>query len=224
MLMGLVTKNAILLVDYAKVLQTRGMERTAGGDHGGQDEAAAHPDDDAAMIFGMLPLALGIGAGAEERAAMARAVVGVWSRRPSSRCSSCRSFTPADDFAAWMRRRWEGRGAGRRRRRPADPAPGDPCPRPRAAVAADSADVDVLTLDDVVRITLENNRTSARPGAAQRHEGKYGRGARGGPAAARRLRRGSRSWDTTRKRSASPGEHHGGRPARGTSPCTRGGR
>jgi len=70
---------------------------------------------------------------------------------------------------------------------------------PRPAVAAGSADVDVLTLDDVVRITLENNRTSARPwSCATPWKGGTSRSVRG-PAAARRLRRGSRSWDTTQE-------------------------
>ena len=46
MLMGLVTKNAILLVDFAKVLRSRGMERTGSHHHRRPDQAPAHHDDD----------------------------------------------------------------------------------------------------------------------------------------------------------------------------------
>ena len=76
MLMGLVTKNAILLVDYAKVLRGRGMERREAVITAGRTRLRPIVMTTLAMIFGMLPLALGIGAGAEMRAPMARAVVG----------------------------------------------------------------------------------------------------------------------------------------------------
>jgi HAE1 family hydrophobic/amphiphilic exporter-1 len=76
MLMGLVTKNAILLVDYAKVLRGRGMERREAVITAGRTRLRPIVMTSLAMIFGMLPLALAIGAGAEMRAPMARAVVG----------------------------------------------------------------------------------------------------------------------------------------------------
>ena len=76
MLMGLVTKNAILLVDYAKVLRHRGRERREAVIAAGRTRLRPIIMTTLAMIFGMLPLALGIGAGAEMRAPMARAVVG----------------------------------------------------------------------------------------------------------------------------------------------------
>jgi len=76
MLMGLVTKNAILLVDYAKVLRGRGMERREAVITAGRTRLRPIVMTTLAMIFGMLPLALGLGAGAEMRAPMARAVVG----------------------------------------------------------------------------------------------------------------------------------------------------
>jgi HAE1 family hydrophobic/amphiphilic exporter-1 len=76
MLMGLVTKNAILLVDYAKVLRHRGMERREAVITAGRTRLRPIVMTTLAMIFGMLPLALAIGAGAEVRAPMARAVVG----------------------------------------------------------------------------------------------------------------------------------------------------
>lgn len=76
MLVGLVTKNAILLVDYTNTLRARGMERT-------EAILAASPTrlrpilmTTFAMIFGMLPTALGLGRGAEFRAPLATPVIG----------------------------------------------------------------------------------------------------------------------------------------------------
>jgi len=76
MLMGLVTKNAILLVDYAKVLRKRGMERREALILSGRTRLRPIMMTTVAMIFGMAPMALKIGAGSEMRAPMARAVVG----------------------------------------------------------------------------------------------------------------------------------------------------
>jgi HAE1 family hydrophobic/amphiphilic exporter-1 len=76
MLMGLVTKNAILLVDYTKVLRGQGMARREALIAAGRTRLRPIMMTTLAMIFGMLPLALGLGAGGEMRAPMARAVIG----------------------------------------------------------------------------------------------------------------------------------------------------
>ncbi len=76
MLMGLVTKNAILLIDYGKVLRERGLSRTEAMIEAGRTRLRPIMMTTLAMIFGMLPLALALGAGAEMRAPMARAVIG----------------------------------------------------------------------------------------------------------------------------------------------------
>jgi HAE1 family hydrophobic/amphiphilic exporter-1 len=76
MLMGLVTKNAILLVDFAQVLRSQGMERGEAIITAGMTRLRPIMMTTLAMIFGMLPLALGLGPGAEVRAPMARAVIG----------------------------------------------------------------------------------------------------------------------------------------------------
>jgi len=76
MLMGLVTKNAILLVDYTKVLRGRGMDRRTALITAGRTRLRPIMMTTSAMIFGMLPLFFAIGEGAEMRAPMARAVVG----------------------------------------------------------------------------------------------------------------------------------------------------
>lgn len=76
MLMGLVTKNAILLVDYAQTLQSRGYDRFASLVESGKTRLRPILMTTLAMIFGMLPLALALGPGAEMRAPMARGVIG----------------------------------------------------------------------------------------------------------------------------------------------------
>ena len=76
MLMGLVTKNAILLVDYTKVLRERGLDRREALITAGRTRLRPIMMTTTAMIAGMLPLFFGLGEGAEFRAPMARAVVG----------------------------------------------------------------------------------------------------------------------------------------------------
>src|SRR5947208_11531522 len=82
MLVGLVTKNAILIVEYA----TR--RRRAAGERGERDDpveaviAAARIRlrpilmTTLATVFGVMPIALGLGAGAEARKPLGAAVVG----------------------------------------------------------------------------------------------------------------------------------------------------
>ena len=77
MLMGLVTKNAILLVDFTNTLRRRDkMERNAAILKAGPIRLRPILMTTFAMIFGMLPIALGRGAGSESRAPMAVAVIG----------------------------------------------------------------------------------------------------------------------------------------------------
>ena len=76
MLMGLVTKNAILLVDFANQARGEGLGRTEALIKAGSTRLRPIVMTTLAMIFGMLPLAFAIGAGAEMRAPMARAVIG----------------------------------------------------------------------------------------------------------------------------------------------------
>jgi hydrophobic/amphiphilic exporter-1 (mainly G- bacteria), HAE1 family len=86
MLMGLVTKNAILLVDFAIRMREDGVDtdgrRVAGMD---RTEALLHAArvrlrpilmTTLAMIFGMVPLAFALSEGSEQRAPMGQAVIG----------------------------------------------------------------------------------------------------------------------------------------------------
>jgi multidrug efflux pump subunit AcrB len=75
-LMGLVTKNAILLVDFANRGQREGMSRNDALLAAGQVRLRPILMTTAAMIFGMLPLALGLGEGSEQQAPMGRAIIG----------------------------------------------------------------------------------------------------------------------------------------------------
>jgi len=76
MLMGLVTKNAILLIDFAKQRMAEGMPRDKALLDAARVRMRPIIMTTAAMIFGMLPLAIGVGAGAEGRAPMAHAIIG----------------------------------------------------------------------------------------------------------------------------------------------------
>jgi HAE1 family hydrophobic/amphiphilic exporter-1 len=76
MLMGLVTKNAILLVDFVNQARGRGMARAEAIVEAARVRLRPILMTTAAMVFGMLPLALGLGEGSEARAPMAHAVIG----------------------------------------------------------------------------------------------------------------------------------------------------
>ena len=76
MLMGLVTKNAILLIDFVKQKREQGMGRSEAILEAGPIRLRPILMTTFAMVFGMLPVAFGIGPGAEFRAPMARAVIG----------------------------------------------------------------------------------------------------------------------------------------------------
>lgn len=115
MLMGLVTKNAILLVDYAKTLQSRdGMNRTEAVMLAGRTRLRPIMMTTLAMIFGMLPLFFGIGAGGEWRAPMARAVVGgLLTSTVLTLLVVPVMYTYMDDFGSWLKSKWRGDGVKR---------------------------------------------------------------------------------------------------------------
>jgi len=76
MLMGLVTKNAILLVDFANRARRGGASLHDSLLQAGQVRLRPILMTTAAMIGGMTPLALGIGEGGETQAPMGRAIIG----------------------------------------------------------------------------------------------------------------------------------------------------
>jgi HAE1 family hydrophobic/amphiphilic exporter-1 len=74
--MGLVKKNAILLIDYTNVLRERGMAKRDAILQAGPVRLRPILMTTFAMIMGMMPIAIGIGEGAESRSPMAIAVIG----------------------------------------------------------------------------------------------------------------------------------------------------
>jgi multidrug efflux pump subunit AcrB len=76
MLMGLVTKNAILLVDFTNHGQREGQTQHDAILAAGQVRLRPILMTTLAMIFGMLPMAIGMGDGGESQAPMGRAVIG----------------------------------------------------------------------------------------------------------------------------------------------------
>jgi len=76
MLMGIVTKNAIMLVDFAVEEMKRGLPRADAIVDAGRKRARPIIMTTIAMIGGMLPSAYGVGSGGEFRSPMAIAVIG----------------------------------------------------------------------------------------------------------------------------------------------------
>lgn len=76
MLMGIVAKNAILLIDFAIEMRVRGMDRIEAVIEAGHKRARPIVMTSIAMSAGMLPSALGVGEGGAFRAPMAIAVMG----------------------------------------------------------------------------------------------------------------------------------------------------
>ena len=75
-LLGLTTKNAILIVDYINQLRREGLERTEAILKAGPIRLRPILMTTAATILGMAPISLGLGAGSELRSPMAVAIAG----------------------------------------------------------------------------------------------------------------------------------------------------
>ncbi|MEA2489405.1 MAG: hypothetical protein QOH21_1197 [Acidobacteriota bacterium] len=76
LLMGIVAKNAILLIDFAKWRNESGMPLRESLIEAGRIRLRPILMTSFALVAGMIPVALGIGEGAEFRAPMGRAVIG----------------------------------------------------------------------------------------------------------------------------------------------------
>ncbi|MBW4446867.1 MAG: efflux RND transporter permease subunit [Spirirestis rafaelensis WJT71-NPBG6] len=75
-LLGISNKNAILIVDYINQLREAGLDRTAAILQAGPVRLRPIMMTTAATILGMVPIALGLGAGSELRSPMAVAIAG----------------------------------------------------------------------------------------------------------------------------------------------------
>ena len=117
MLMGLVTKNAILLVDFA-IRSREPQEQPDGSIKPGLSrhdalllaaEVRLRPIlmTTLAMIFGMVPLAFALSEGAEQRAPMGQAVIGgVITSSLLTLVVVPVVYCYLDDLAEWMKRKW----------------------------------------------------------------------------------------------------------------------
>ncbi|MDZ4847283.1 MAG: efflux RND transporter permease subunit [Chitinophagales bacterium] len=76
MLLGLVSKNAILIVDFTNHLKEKGMPVVDALVEAGKERLRPILMTTVAMIFGMLPIALATGSGAEVKNGMAWAIIG----------------------------------------------------------------------------------------------------------------------------------------------------
>lgn len=115
MLMGLVTKNAILLVDFAIRMREQGMERSQALLLAARVRLRPILMTTLAMIFGMVPLAFALSEGSEQRAPMGQAVIGgVITSSLLTLVVVPVVYCYLDDLAAWFlrRRRPAGSGAG----------------------------------------------------------------------------------------------------------------
>ncbi len=116
MLMGLVTKNAILLIDFA--IRSRGgiHEGTGHGEPMNREEALLHAAKvrlrpilmtTLAMVFGMVPLAFALSEGSEQRAPMGQAVIGgVITSSLLTLVVVPVVYCYLDDLAAWAKRKF----------------------------------------------------------------------------------------------------------------------
>jgi multidrug efflux pump subunit AcrB len=76
LLIGLVTKNSILLVEYANQLKERGLDAMAAVREAGRIRLRPILMTSVATIMGALPIALGLGAGSASRRPLGYAIVG----------------------------------------------------------------------------------------------------------------------------------------------------
>jgi multidrug efflux pump subunit AcrB len=118
MLMGIVTKNAILLVDFAVVMMHQGMDRVKAVVEAGHKRARPIVMTSIAMSAGMLPSALGVGEGGSFRAPMAIAVIGgIIVSTVLSLVVVPSFFLIMDDFS-WLMMKLFGRFVGRKEPEP----------------------------------------------------------------------------------------------------------
>jgi HAE1 family hydrophobic/amphiphilic exporter-1 len=117
LLMGLVTKNSILLVDYANQLRAEGRDKLSAIREAAPVRMRPVLMTAFSMIFGVLPAALGVGPGAETRAPMAVATAaGMFSSMLLTLLIVPLFYVAIDDFAEFckalpsrLRGRWRGR-------------------------------------------------------------------------------------------------------------------
>jgi HAE1 family hydrophobic/amphiphilic exporter-1 len=111
LLFGLVTKNSILLVDYANQLRDEGMDKVTAMSTAAPVRMRPVLMTAISMIFGVLPAAVGIGPGSETRAPMAVATAaGMLSSMSLTLLVVPVFYLALDDAADWVKARVFRRG------------------------------------------------------------------------------------------------------------------
>jgi HAE1 family hydrophobic/amphiphilic exporter-1 len=125
LLMGIVAKNAILLIDFAKWAREKGMSRRDALIEAGRIRLRPILMTTFALIAGMLPVAIGHGEGADFRAPLGRAVIGgVITSTLLTLIVIPTIYEILDEFKEWAASKF----SGRRRAAPAhapEPSAGD---------------------------------------------------------------------------------------------------
>ncbi len=112
MLVGLVTKNSILLVDYTNTLRGRGLAMREAVVEAGAVRLRPILMTSVSTLFGILPVAIGLGAGAESRRPLGVAVAGgITASTLLTLVVVPVVYTLIDDGLAALRARWHRRGA-----------------------------------------------------------------------------------------------------------------
>ncbi|MFP6641874.1 MAG: efflux RND transporter permease subunit, partial [Myxococcota bacterium] len=105
LLFGLVTKNSILLIDYANQLRAQGMEKVEAIRTAAPVRMRPVLMTALSMIFGVLPAAMGLGPGAETRAPMAVATaMGMFSSTVLTLLVVPVVYLLVDDGMDWLKR------------------------------------------------------------------------------------------------------------------------
>ena len=113
MLMGIVTKNAILLVDYTNTLISRGRERNEALLEAGPVRLRPILMTAVTTIVAVLPVALAFSEGSEARAPMARAVIGGMATSTFLTLLVVPVvYTVFDDFGNFVKRIFSGKESG----------------------------------------------------------------------------------------------------------------